>query len=128
MPDQEKRLYILVVMNSILHYLTASPVPSFSSPSFRLLQSSNVSCHLLSPPIHLSHTRLQVLPLIISSTILSLRTNPANASVLASLGIYREPYGSSLASIVLSLAVADSTSRSIFSGSEGSGDVATEAQ
>lgn len=62
------------------------------------------------------------------STILSLRIKLANASVRASLGKYLAEYGSKRSSINLSRARASSVSRRIWSGSLGSGEVATPAQ
>ena len=77
---------------------------------------------------HRSPMRLQVLFRTILSTMRSFRISEAKASVLASLGKYLPLYGSSLSFTIRSRALVSSTCRSTWSGSSGSGDVATPAQ
>src|SRR5215472_13504736 len=99
------------------------------SSSLSLLHSSSAlsqPCSLSSG--HLSPTIPHVLLLTISSTIRSLLTKLASASVLASFGKYLALYGSSLSSTTLSRARSLSTARNRESGSSGSGEVATDAQ
>lgn len=74
---------------------------------------SNAFSPSTSSSAHLSLTIPQVLERTMPSTINSLRTNDAKASVLTSLGKYLPLYGSNLSLTTLSLALVSSTSLKI---------------
>lgn len=94
-----------------------------------LLHSSTAFSASCTPSLlHLSPIIFHVLERIMPSTILSFLIKLASASVLVSLGKYLALYGSNRSSINLSRARASSVSRSTWSGSSGSGEVATPAQ
>jgi len=121
-PRVSEAYWVLVPAGAGLLLATTLPALHFSKASLQSCPPNG------SNPPHLSPTILQVLSLIISSTLLSLRTIFANISVRGSLGNHCPLYGSSLSSTTLSLWASVSASRVRVSGSSGSLEVATDAQ